>query len=244
MARKEYKCYRIVDCENLETIGIVNTSEKAVKSAIDNNLVKYTTAERIIEFFLVGILMALSGLINRSQMKPTITEQQALIDSLQLQVDMLTIENDELTNFCTNDKMNTAIGKFVRLKDDNDEPTTDSIMSILTEVGAWYPEYIMAQAVLESATFTSEIYRANNNLFGMKQVSRRSTTQTGKKTDKVSYGHYNNWQMSVLDRVLWDLHRFETKPTREEYEKALMQYAEDSNYISKLNKIINVYDKN
>lgn len=244
MRKKVHKCYRIVDCEKLETIGIVNTSEKAIKSAIDNNLVKYTTAERIIEFFLVGILMALSGLINRSQMKPTITEQQALIDSLQLQVDMLTIENDELTNFCTNDKMNTAIGKFVRLKGDNDEPTTDSIMSILTEVGAWYPEYIMAQAVLESATFTSEVYRANNNLFGMKQVSRRSTTQTGKKTDKVSYGHYNNWQMSVLDRVLWDLHRFDTKPTRVEYEKALMQYAEDSNYISKLNKIINDYAKN
>lgn len=244
MRKKVHKSYWIVDCEKLETIGIVNTSEKVVKSAIDNNLVKYTTAERIIEFFLVGILMALSGLISRSQMKPTITEQQALIDSLQLQVDMLTIENDELTNFCTNDKMNTVIGKFVRLKGDNDEPTTDSIMSILTEVGAWYPEYIMAQAVLESATFTSEIYRANNNLFGMKQVSRRSTTQTGKKTDKVSYGHYNNWQMSVLDRVLWDLHRFESKPTRVEYEKALMQYAEDSDYISKLNKIIDDYGKN
>lgn len=244
MGRREHKCYRIVDCENLETIGMLNTSEKTVKSAISNNLIAYTTAERVIELFLVGILMGLSSLISRSQMKPTITEQQALIDSLQLQVDMLTIENDELTNFCTNNKMNTAIGKFVRLKGNNDEPTTDSIMSILTEVGAWYPEYIMAQAVLESATFTSEIYRTNNNLFGMKQVSRRSTTQTGKKTDKVSYGHYNNWQMSVLDRVLWDLHRFETKPTRVEYEKALMQYAEDSNYISKLNKIINDYGKN
>lgn len=244
MARKEYKCYRIVDCENLETIGMVNTTEKTVKSAINNNLLKYTVVERVATALLVGAFVALSSMITRVSMKNDMNEQQALIDSLQLQVDMLTIENDELTNFCTNDKMNTAIGKFVRLKGDNDEPTTDSIMSILTEVGAWYPEYIMAQAVLESATFTSEIYRANNNLFGMKLVSRRSTTQTGKKTDKVSYGHYNNWQMSVLDRVLWDLHRFETKPTREEYEKALMQYAEDSKYISKLNKIINDYAKN
>lgn len=244
MARKEYKCYRIVDCENLETIGIVNTSESAVKSAINNNLLKYTVVERVATALLVGAFVALSSMITRVSMKNDMNEQQAFIDGLQLQVDMLTIENDELTNFCTNDKMNTAIGKFVRLKGNNDEPTTDSIMSILTEVGAWYPEYIMAQAVLESATFTSEVYRANNNLFGMKQVSRRSTTQTGKKTDKVSYGHYNNWQMSVLDRVLWDLHRFETKPTRVEYEKALMQYAEDSNYISKLNKIINDYAKN
>jgi len=243
MGRREHKCYRIVDCENLETIGMLNTSEKTVKSAISNNLIAYTTAERVIELFLVGILMGLSSLISRSYMKSDIKEQQVLIDSLQLQVDMLTIQNDELTNFCTNDKMNTIIGQFVRFKGKNVEPTTDSIMSILTEVDAWYPEYIMAQAVLESANFTSEIYKTNNNLFGMKQVSKRSTTQTGKKTDKATYGHYNNWQMSVLDRVLWDLHRFETKPSREEYEKALMQYAEDSNYISKLNKVISNYGK-
>ena len=244
MERKESKGYKIISCDNFETIGEVNCTPKTLKRALVTNLELYTNSFYKIYIPCLIFLFGFIFLIGRSSQNSTINKQQFLVDSLQLQVDMLTIQNDELTNFCANDKMNTTIGKFVRLKGDNIEPTTDSIIGLLTEVGAWYPEYIMAQAVLESATFTSEIYRVNNNLFGMKQVSRRSTTQTGKKTDKASYGHYTNWQMSVLDRVLWDLHRFETKPTREEYEKALMQYAEDSNYISKLNKIIRTNGKN
>lgn len=49
-----------------------------------------------------------------------------------------------------------------------------------------------------------------------------------------------NWQHSVIDRILWDEWVFSgKKPTKEQYMAKLGGvYAEDKQYVSKLNKII------
>ena len=109
----------------------------------------------------------------------------------------------------------------------------DNILyNFLVENGAWFPDILLKQAKLESANYTSNVYLNSCNLYGMKKVGKRQTTQTSTYN---GYGVYNNWCLSVLDRMLWDIFRFNNqKPTEEEYLQALSQYAEDSSYITNL----------
>ena len=125
---------------------------------------------------------------------------------------------------------------------------TDSLIKIYDlamKSDAWYPEVIYAQAVLESSSGKSELARTCNNLFGMKKASTRPNTQINYMVNERTslekiYGVYMNWQHSVIDRILWDEWVFSgKKPTREQYMAKLGGvYAEDKQYVSKLNKII------
>lgn len=125
---------------------------------------------------------------------------------------------------------------------------TDSLIKVYElamKSDAWYPEVIYAQAVLESSSGKSELARTCNNLFGMKKASTRPNTQINYMVNERTslekiYGVYMNWQHSVIDRILWDEWVFSgKKPTREQYMAKLGGvYAEDKQYVSKLNKII------
>lgn len=113
------------------------------------------------------------------------------------------------------------------------EKLTDSALyTLLVENNAWYPEILLKQAKLESSTYTSNLCRNNNNIYGMKEVHSRPTTQRGGRN---GYGFYDNWCLSTLDRLLWDIFRFDNKkPSEEEYLKAIRIYAEDTDYIRKI----------
>ena len=114
------------------------------------------------------------------------------------------------------------------------EQINDSILyAFLKDNNAWYPEILLKQAKLESGNYASDVYINANNLYGMKKVGKRQTTQLN--TTYKGYGCYTNWCESVLDRMLWDVNRFNNiKPTEEEYLEAMSIYSEDSNYISKI----------
>ena len=114
------------------------------------------------------------------------------------------------------------------------EEVNDSILYVfLKDNNAWYPEILLKQAKIESGNYTSNVYMNTNNLYGMKKVGKRQTTQLHNTYN--GYGCYTNWCESVLDRMLWDVFRFKNqKPNETEYLKALEQYAEDTNYINKL----------
>ena len=115
------------------------------------------------------------------------------------------------------------------------EEINDSILYVfLKDNNAWYPEILLKQAKIESGNYTSNIYKTTNNLYGMKKVSKRQTTQLINTYN--GYGCYTNWCESVLDRMLWDVNRFNNiKPTEEEYLKAMSIYAEVENYAELLN---------
>jgi len=110
----------------------------------------------------------------------------------------------------------------------------DSILyQFLLNNNAWYPDILLKQAKIESANYTSNIYKNTNNLYGMKRVGKRQTTQLNNTYN--GYGSYNNWCLSVLDRMLWDVFIFKgKKPSKEEYLNAMNIYAEDDFYIQKL----------
>ena len=113
------------------------------------------------------------------------------------------------------------------------EEVNDSILYVfLKDNNAWYPDILLKQAKIESGNYTSDVYKNSCNLYGMRKVGKRQTTQRGIYK---GYGVYDNWCLSVLDRMLWDVFRFKNqKPNETEYLKALEQYAEDTNYINKL----------
>ena len=114
------------------------------------------------------------------------------------------------------------------------EQINDSTLYVfLKDNNAWYPEILLKQAKIESGNYTSDVYMNSNNLYGMKKVGRRQTTQLHNTYN--GYGCYTNWCESVLDRMLWDVFYFKNeKPTKEEYLKAMSVYAEDTCYLSKI----------
>lgn len=90
-----------------------------------------------------------------------------------------------------------------------------------------HPQIVFIQAQIESAHFKSNIFRENNNLFGMKVAEKRASVSIGKNR-----GHavYSSWQYSVIDYKLMQ-QRYAPNKTRKEYFVYLERYAEDPNYI-------------
>lgn len=112
------------------------------------------------------------------------------------------------------------------------EINDSTLYQFLLDNDAWYPDILLKQAKIESGNYKSNVYVNSCNLYGMRKVGKRNTTQRGVYN---GYGVYDNWCLSVLDRMLWDVFYFKNeKPTEEEYLKAMSIYAEDSDYISKI----------
>jgi hypothetical protein len=84
---------------------------------------------------------------------------------------------------------------------------------------------IKKQYRIESSYLKSNLVKTNNNLFGIKNAGKRA--QIGRKSKINDYRHYDNWQMSVLDRLLYEA----------KYGTSLSGYAEDVKYFQKLNDI-------
>jgi uncharacterized FlgJ-related protein len=107
----------------------------------------------------------------------------------------------------------------------------------LIQLNIKFPDVVYAQARLETNGFKSKIFRENNNLFGMKQSTKRSSTNKG---EQHGHAYYDTWRESVLDFALWQCRYLSTINTREEYYRYLKaNYAEDPNYIDKLKNLVN-----
>lgn len=63
-----------------------------------------------------------------------------------------------------------------------------------------YPDVALAQSMLETGYFKSDIFLDNNNLFGMKHPSVRPTLSTGKNR---GHANFKSWQDSVKDYKMW-----------------------------------------
>jgi flagellum-specific peptidoglycan hydrolase FlgJ len=99
-----------------------------------------------------------------------------------------------------------------------------------------HADIIVAQALLESQNFNSNLFKRQNNFLGMKISSQRiSTTGQGKG----EYKDYTNWQECTTDYIFWMHHYQAHKLNRDEYFKLLGKiYAEDPEYVNKLKGII------
>ncbi len=113
---------------------------------------------------------------------------------------------------------------------------SDSLLEYIYEMRIEHPYVVYAQALKESARFTSNIYKENHNLFGMKVPERRSTVVIG-----VNRGHavYLDWKMSVIDYALFQ-EAYMSGLSEDEYLVRLGRiYASDTNYEKDLRKLLN-----
>ena len=86
------------------------------------------------------------------------------------------------------------------------------------------------QAILETGHFTSAICQNRNNLFGLYNSSKKE------------FYSFEHWSESV--RAYIDFIQYRYKPPNDYYEFLdNIGYAEDPEYINKLKRIVNQYDK-
>jgi hypothetical protein len=99
-------------------------------------------------------------------------------------------------------------------------------------------DVVIAQSKLETGNYTSDIFLETGNLFGMKPAKLRPYTHYGEHRGHADYK--GNWKLSVIDYALWQAREAKNVKTEEQYYFLLSKmYAEDSDYISKLKKLIN-----
>ena len=114
--------------------------------------------------------------------------------------------------------------------------TTEKLISKIKEMHFQFPDIILGQALLETDHFTSRIFKENNNLFGMKEATKRVNTSLGTINN---HAFYNSWIDSVIDYGLYYSVYLSKLSTEVEYFDFLGEfYAEDLNYVAKLKEII------
>ena len=186
------------------------------------NLVKFVL---VITVIATLITIAVNNTKNRKELNKLLTEYVKATSGESLAVDL-----------------NHFIDKYHDLQEDV-IPTNDTVVyNFIKESGAWYPDVIMAQYVLESNHGKSDLSQKYNNCFGMKYVKEgRYNIQVKNVQAYSEYGVYLSWKLSVIDRILWDVHSFKgVKPTKEKYLKTIYtNYAEDENYSNKIEELLN-----
>lgn len=123
-----------------------------------------------------------------------------------------------------------------------DEPFSKKLFKeYLLDLNIKFPEIIYGQAVVETGDFTSNIFKSNNNLFGMKMAKSRATTNQG-----ADFGHavYSHWKESVLDYALYQCAYLSNINSKQEYLQYLNKnYAGTPNYINMVQKAANEFSK-
>lgn len=112
----------------------------------------------------------------------------------------------------------------------------ENLSNMLVDLNVRYPHIVMAQAILESGHFQSNIFRSNNNLFGMKQARARCTTAKG---TELNHAYYENWKESVYDYAFFQSRYLNDLRTEAQYLDYLdRNYAEAPEYDKAILRVI------
>lgn len=122
-----------------------------------------------------------------------------------------------------------------------DSIITDAVLyNHLLTMRAPHAKIMLAQAKHESSNYTSSLFKRAHNLFGMKVATSRVTTGGG---DSGSYKFYSNWTEGLDDYIFWQFAHNTDKMTDAEYLSYVGKvYAEDPNYLLKINKLLKSID--
>lgn len=112
----------------------------------------------------------------------------------------------------------------------------DNFMIVMKRFGIRFPEIVLAQAKLETGSFSSKIFRENNNLFGMKVARTRLCVAKGERRGHANYEH---WTYSVMDYALYQSTYAKRVRTRDGYLRFLSRgYAENDKYIESIKSLM------
>lgn len=112
--------------------------------------------------------------------------------------------------------------------------TLDSIYTEILKLRLDHPTIVFSQVLLETGNLTSDLYKTNNNLFGMRVSGNRATTSI-----KIVNGYkwYKDWRESLIDYSLLQMAFYKDKSEEEYFNQLSRAYAQDASYIDKLKKI-------
>ena len=192
----------------------------------------------IVILFLISIGLNIFCIVSS---KNTIAElNDRHLNEMIVLSDSLTNELDFIKTQLEVKSIHEIYGKISISKEMLDDASIDDVWNFILSLNVWYPEYIMAQAIVESGC--GELMPANsNNMFGMKVPKTRESVAINKGSDEV-YAKYKNWKESVIDRVLWELNVFNyIKPTEEEYLAKIKKYATSETYLNAINSVAKRY---
>ena len=118
----------------------------------------------------------------------------------------------------------------------NNDFSKKALAEELKRLNVKYPHIVMAQAMIESGHFQSNIFRSNHNLFGMKEARQRVTTARG---TNLNHAYYENWKESVIDYAMFQAAYLKDLKTEAAYLLYLdANYAEAQGYDSAVKKMV------
>lgn len=118
----------------------------------------------------------------------------------------------------------------------NNDFSKEALAEELKRLNVKYPHIVMAQAMIESGHFQSNIFRSNHNLFGMKEARQRVTTAKG---TNLNHAYYDNWKESVIDYAMFQAAYLKDLKSEAAYLMYLGEnYAEAQNYDSAVKTMI------
>jgi len=125
----------------------------------------------------------------------------------------------------------------VSLEQEKNEFTEDKFAGELKRLNVRFPHIVMAQSILETGGFKSNIFKENHNLFGMKQANIRINTAKGTQN---GHAYYDNWYESVYDYAFYQCRYLSTIRSEQEYFTYLStSYAESGDkYVTSLKDVI------
>lgn len=119
---------------------------------------------------------------------------------------------------------------------EKDSFSQEKLAEMLVDLNVRFPHIVMAQAMIESGYFQSNIFRTNHNLFGMKQARARCTTAKG---TELNHAYYHNWRESVYDYAFFQSRYLNDLRTEDQYLEYLdKNYAEAPEYDKAILKVI------
>lgn len=130
----------------------------------------------------------------------------------------------------------TTEDKIMVILAERNQFSSEKLIAKIKEMHFQFPYIIYGQALLETDHFRSRIFRENNNIFGMKEATKRVNVSTGTQYD---HAFYNNWMDSVYDYGLYYASYLSKLSSEDQYYNYLSDfYAEDTSYVEKLKALI------
>lgn len=120
----------------------------------------------------------------------------------------------------------------------NEDFSEPALLAFMKKLKIKYPETVLSQARLETGNFTSEIFKENHNLFGMKVAEKRPTAAIGENR---GHAQYRNWKDSVVDYALFQSFIIAKLPTNnnETYRQYIQKfYSETTDYLTRIDRTV------
>jgi len=126
--------------------------------------------------------------------------------------------------------------KLVIVNNSEDSFTQTAFIDLLKDLNVKFPHIVLAQSIVETGHWTSNIFKENHNLFGMKQARIRVNTAKG---TQYNHAYYHDWRESVYDYAFYQCRYLGGIRTEDEYFQYLSQsYAEAPDYVKILKGVI------